>query len=278
MNSRSRVAPKAIKSQVLADLLAQFPSGDYEPVNEELRREVHAAMASEESFWTLSFDGVATGGKGGTGIVLTSKSGEKFYFSYKLDFHCSNNEAEYEALILGLIAAEKYSIKKIRIRGDSKLIVKQVSGQFVLKEPSLATYRTTVQRILDKFQKVEIEHVPRSDNKFSDTLATLGARVDIPEEEATIIIKKRTEPSIIPEDKDLPADWRREVLKQLISKVGKLTMAKLAQFIIIQGELYFRRGTGFLARCVGQQEASFRLQQIHEKSCGDEDISLYRRI
>ncbi|GMP49154.1 hypothetical protein CsSME_00016227 [Camellia sinensis var. sinensis] len=272
------VAPKAIKSQALADLLAQFPSGDYEPVNEELRGEVHAAMASEESFWTLSFDGAAAGEKGGTEIVLTSKSGEKLYLSYKLDFHCSNNEAEYEALILGLIAAEKHSIKKIRIRGDSKLIVKQVSGQFVLKEPALATYRTTVQRLLDKFQKVEIEHVPRSDNKFSDALATLGARVDIPEEEATIVIKKRAEPSIIPEDKGLPEDWREEVLEQLRSKVGKLTMAKLAQFTIIQGELYFRGGTGFLARCVGQQEASFRLQQIHEKSCEDGDISLYRRI
>ncbi|XP_028055668.1 uncharacterized protein LOC114259836 [Camellia sinensis] len=216
------VAPKAIKSQALADLLAQFPSGDYEPVNEKLRGEVHAAMASEESFWTLSFDGATAGGKRGTGIVLRSKSGEKFYLSYKLDFHCSNNEAKYEALMLGLIAAEKHGIKKIRIRGDSKLIVKQVSRQFVLKEPALATYRTTVQRLLDKFQKVEIEHVPRSDNKFSDALATLGARVDIPEEEATIVIKKRTEPSIIPEDKGLPEDWRGEVLEQLRSKVGKL--------------------------------------------------------
>ncbi|XP_028074192.1 uncharacterized protein LOC114276606 [Camellia sinensis] len=145
------VASKAIKSQALADLLAQFPSGDYEPVNEELRGEVHAAMASEESFWTLSFDGATRRGKGGTGIVLTRKSGEKLYLSYKLDFHCSNNEAEYEALILVLIAAEKHSIKKIQIRGDSKLIVKQVSRQFVLKEPALATYRTTVQRFLDKF-------------------------------------------------------------------------------------------------------------------------------
>ncbi|XP_028051582.1 uncharacterized protein LOC114256179 [Camellia sinensis] len=124
-----------------------------------------------------------------------------------------NNEAEYEALILGLIAVEKHSIKKIRIWGDSKLIVKQVSRQFVLKEPTLATYRTTIQRLLDKFQKVEIEHMPHSDNKFSDALATLGVRVDIPEEEATIVIKKRTEPSIIPKSKDLPKDWREEILE-----------------------------------------------------------------
>ncbi|XP_028123513.1 uncharacterized protein LOC114320651 [Camellia sinensis] len=166
-------------------------------------------MASEESFWTLSFDGATAGGKAGTGIVLISESGEKLYLSYKLDFQCLNNEAEYEALILGLIAAEKHSIKKIQIQGDSKL------------------------------EEVEIEHVPRSDNKFLDALTTLGARVDIPEEEATIVIKKRTEPLIIPEDKDLPEDWREEILEQLRSKVGKLTMAKLAQFIIIQGEIYF---------------------------------------
>ncbi|XP_028123762.1 uncharacterized protein LOC114320886 [Camellia sinensis] len=170
-------------------------------------------MVFKESFWTLSFDGAAAGGKGGTEIVLTRKSGEKLYLSYKLDFHCSNNEAEYEALIWGLIAAEKHSIKKIQIQGDSKLIVKQVSRQFVLKEPVLATYRTTIQRLLDKFQKFEIEHVPHSDNKFSDAFTTLGVRVDIPEEEVTIVIKKRTEPSIILENKDLPKDLREKILE-----------------------------------------------------------------
>ena len=81
--------------------------------------------------------------------------------------------------------------------------------------------------------------MPRSDNKFSDALATLGVIVDILEKEATIVIKKRTEPSIILEDKDLPEDWRREVLEQLRSKVGKLTMAKHAQLIIIKGKLNF---------------------------------------
>lgn len=115
----------------------------------------------------------------------------------------------------------------------------------------------TVQRLLEKFQKVEIEHVPRFDNKFSDALVTLGARVDIPEEEATIVIKKRIEPSIIPENKDILKDWRGEVLEQLINKVRKLTIDKLAQFIIIQGELYFQGNSRFLARCVGRQEVSF---------------------
>lgn len=52
--------------------------------------------------------------------MLTSASGNLFNLSYKLDFKCSNNEAEYEALLLGLFAAERYYIRRLKVRGDSK--------------------------------------------------------------------------------------------------------------------------------------------------------------
>lgn len=98
------VNPKAIKSQALADLLAQFPSGEHEPAEVSLPGAVHVSAAAVEAYWDLKFDGASGAEKGGAGITLTSE-GEKFHLSYKLDFECSNNEAEYEALILGLIAA-----------------------------------------------------------------------------------------------------------------------------------------------------------------------------
>lgn len=79
---------------------------------------MYATMYFKGGFWTLSFDGPTIGGKGGTGIVLTSKGGEKLYLSYKLDIYCSNNETKYEAIILGFIAAVKHNIKRIRIRED----------------------------------------------------------------------------------------------------------------------------------------------------------------
>ncbi|XP_028121464.1 uncharacterized protein LOC114318721 [Camellia sinensis] len=138
--------------------------------------------------------------KCGAGITLTSHEGEKFHLSYNLDFKCSNNEAEYEALILGLIAAQKKGLRKLKIWGDSKLVVKQTMGDFALKEPLLAPYRIVVQRLLTQFDNVQIQHTPRTHNRFPDALATLEAKVDIPDDSIAIVIKKITTPAVLAEE------------------------------------------------------------------------------
>ncbi|XP_028114047.1 uncharacterized protein LOC114312068 [Camellia sinensis] len=140
------VTSKAIKSQALADFLARFPSGEHELAEVHLPGEVHVSTAVVKTYWDLKFDGTSGVGKGGAGI--TSQEGEKFHLSYKLDFECSNNEAKYEALILGLIAAQKKGLHKLKIWGDSKLVVKQTMGDLTLKEPLLAPYHTIVQKLL----------------------------------------------------------------------------------------------------------------------------------
>jgi hypothetical protein len=63
-----------------------------------------------EGIWTLEFDGSRSSNGSGAGVVLTAPSGEVFYRSYRLEFDCTNNVAEYEALILGLnLAIDKGS-------------------------------------------------------------------------------------------------------------------------------------------------------------------------
>ncbi|XP_028113660.1 uncharacterized protein LOC114311696 [Camellia sinensis] len=171
------VTPKAIKSQALADLLAQFPSGEHEPAKVPLPGEVHVSTAAIETYWDLKFDGASDTEKCGAGITLTSQEGEKIHLSYKLDFEYSSNEAEYEALILGLIVAQKKGLRKLNIWGDSKLVVTQTMGDFALKEPLLAPYRTIVQRLLTQFDDVQIPYTPRTHNHFSDALATLGGQM-----------------------------------------------------------------------------------------------------
>lgn len=59
-------------------------------------------------------------------------------------FPLSNNEAECEALLIGLKAAKRHGIKKLKVFGDSELVIKQVGGTYEVKNPSLATYRATV--------------------------------------------------------------------------------------------------------------------------------------
>ena len=62
--------------------------------------------------------------------------------SFKLGFSCSNNVAEYEAYLTRLTIALSIRVKHMRVLGDSNLVVSQVKGDFVLKEQSLAAYRT----------------------------------------------------------------------------------------------------------------------------------------
>ena len=61
--------------------------------------------------------------------------------SFKLNFPCTNNTAEYEAYLMGLAIANEMGIKRLRMIGDSNLVFCQAKGEFALKEPSLAPYR-----------------------------------------------------------------------------------------------------------------------------------------
>ena len=75
-------------------------------------------------------------------LVLKSP-GEKHTFAYKLHFPCSNNDAEYESLVVGLKATKRIGIKKLKISGDSELVIRQIEGTYRVKNPSLAAYRAT---------------------------------------------------------------------------------------------------------------------------------------
>jgi hypothetical protein len=76
-----------------------------------------------EGIWTLEFDGSRSSNGSGAGVVLTAPSGEVFYHSYRLEFDCTNNVAEYEALILGLNLAINKGATILEVKGDSDLIV-----------------------------------------------------------------------------------------------------------------------------------------------------------
>ncbi|GAV71733.1 RVT_3 domain-containing protein, partial [Cephalotus follicularis] len=105
----------------------------------------------------------------GAGIILQSLDNVSTQLAYKLDFFCSNNETEYEASILGMLLAMEKGTKMIVVKGDSKLIIKQMIGEYGIKELALAEYRRIV--------KITLEHVPRTENKYTDTLATTASKV-----------------------------------------------------------------------------------------------------
>jgi ribonuclease HI len=124
-----------------------------------------------EGIWTLEFDGAHSSSGSGVGIVLTTPSKETFYYSYRLEYHCTNNIVEYEALILGLNLAIDKGVTHLRVIGDSDLIVSQVLLDFATKNERLKRYRDFARSIAKSFEIVSIKAVPREENYVADALA-----------------------------------------------------------------------------------------------------------
>jgi hypothetical protein len=93
---------KAIKSQILVDLVAEWMDTQFPPPQ------------IQAECWTLYFDGSVT--KTGAGLLFVSSLGEHMQYAVRLHFPASNNMAEYEALLCGLKIAIKISIKRLDVR------------------------------------------------------------------------------------------------------------------------------------------------------------------
>jgi ribonuclease HI len=123
--------------------------------------------------WQLFTDGASKGNPGpaGAGWVLTNDLNTAPVKGYKFLGQATNNEAEYQALILGLQQALFRSIEEIRIHMDSELLVRQLNGQYRVKNPRLALLFQQVRDLLLKFKKYAIIHIPREQNQEADRMA-----------------------------------------------------------------------------------------------------------
>ena len=109
----------------------------------------------------------------GAGIVVITPEGIKLEHSFWLGFKTSNNEAEYEALLVGLRVVSDLGAKEVEIYSNSLLIVNQVQGSFEAKDPWMMEYLQLVKQIVDHFQKVRVIQVAWGQNRHADSLATL---------------------------------------------------------------------------------------------------------
>jgi ribonuclease HI len=82
----------------------------------------------------------------------------------------ANINPEYHALIQGLEVASEKGCSEVEARGDSQLIVRQVTGEWQTKEPRLRELRDRVREVADEFEQFEIQHIPREDNREADAL------------------------------------------------------------------------------------------------------------
>ncbi|CAN5594695.1 hypothetical protein BH09PLA1_BH09PLA1_32480 [soil metagenome] len=125
---------------------------------------------------TVQFDGGSRGNPGpaGIGIVLRAKDGTPIRTLGRFIGKATNNVAEYRALITGLQEAQKLGAKNILIRGDSELIVKQMTGVYRVKHPDMISLYEQAQDLLSHFDSHKFEHNLRHHNELADRLANLA--------------------------------------------------------------------------------------------------------
>jgi ribonuclease HI len=130
---------------------------------------------SQKEIWTIHIDGASRGNPGPAA----------FAFVMRRDNHpaieeagcltkTTNNAAEYTALVRALERALELGAARLHIRSDSELLVKQMNGEYRVKQPDLKILYDQAKKLTDRFDEVRIAHVRRDDNRRADQLCNLA--------------------------------------------------------------------------------------------------------
>lgn len=124
----------------------------------------------------IHIDGGSRGNPGpaGAGVVIHREDGALIHESAHFLGEQTNNAAEYLALILALRRATRCESKAIRVNSDSQLLVRQITGEYQVKNPKLLEFYEQAQLLLIKIQRWTMRHIPREHNSCADKLANMA--------------------------------------------------------------------------------------------------------
>ena len=171
--------------------------------------------AVDQEYWIMYFNGSLMKKGAGAGLVFVSPLGVHMRYMVQLHFPSSNNTTEYEVLINGLRIAVELGIRRLDVRGDNQLVVNQVMKESSCHDAKMEAYYQEVRWLEDRFDGLELNHIPRRLNKAADMLAKAAY------------------------------DWRTLYLDYLLHNIlpaDKTKAQRLARhaksFVLVEGELY----------------------------------------
>jgi ribonuclease HI/transposase InsO family protein len=284
---------KAIKSQVLADFLAewvdtQLPTA---PIQAEL--------------WTMYFDGSLMKSGAGAGLLFISPLGKHVRYVLRLHFPASNNVAEYEALVNGLRITVELGVRRLDAHGDSQLVIDQVMKNSHYCDRKMEAYCDEVRCLEDKFRGLELNHVARRYNETADELAKIALGwTTVPPDvfsrdiyQPSVKLDDTPEPEETSAQPEVPSaaegdalriegerngvapnqNWQTPYLEYLLrgelplNKAEARRLARRAKSFVLPGdekELYHCSPSGILQRCISVAQGQKLLQEIDSGACG----------
>ncbi|XP_045798024.1 uncharacterized protein LOC123892265 [Trifolium pratense] len=283
---------RAVKGQIVADFLADHSVA-----------EVSITYVESEP-WMLYFDGSRHKHSTGIRILIISPLRIPTKFKYKINGTCSNNEAEYEALIAGLKILLDLGAKHVKIRGDSELIIKQLTKEYKCIQERLMKYFIIAFSLLKRFDSCDIQHVPRIENQEANDLAQIASGYKLTKEklEELVEIKEKlitceamphqlganeqsvetnyemvdthfdevmTEIFVI--DNLTDSDWRQPIVNYLENPAGiteRKVKYRALSYTIMGNELFKKTPEGVLLKCLSENEAYVAISNAHSGACG----------
>jgi hypothetical protein len=197
-----------------------------------------------------------------------------------LQFQCTNNIAEYEAVLLGLRKLKAMGIRRAILKSDSKVITGHVDKSSKAKDHKLEKYLDTIQRMEASFKGFSVKNIPRGDNEKSRLVSQIsGTGAPTPLE---VIFKTLKAPSVELMERDVltispvhSEDWRTKIVSFLQGNYPsddevyiKRLQARTRPYVIIEGELFKQGVCSPLLKCLSRAEGQELMREIHSRICG----------
>jgi ribonuclease HI len=123
--------------------------------------------------FSIHTDGASRGnpGEAGIGVVISDERGKTLKELKSYLGMTTNNVAEYRAVLLALGKAFELGADRVTLSLDSELVVRQITGEYKVREAHLKPLHRQALDLLQRFSKYRILHIPREENRRADQLA-----------------------------------------------------------------------------------------------------------
>jgi ribonuclease HI len=219
----------------LANFIADWTPG----AQEEVTKDAEAWIVFCDGSWGTFGAGAAT--------VLVAPSKVRTCYAARLDFSCTNNIAEYEALLLGLRKIKAMGIRRVILKTDSQVISGHVDKSSKARDQKLEKYLDTAQRLEASFEGFSVKNIPREENEHADLLEKSVAQgLPLPSEVFFETIKAPSvelmERAVLTISHVHSEDWRTEIISFLQGNClsddkvyNKRMEARTRPYVIIEG-------------------------------------------
>ena len=189
----------------------------------------------------------------------------------------TNNEAEYEALVVGLDLAKAAGAENMIVHCDSQVITSQIKDDYECRNERIKKYLEEMKNQISSLE-VKFVQIPREENEYADRLAKVASTEFMSTSKqilSFVQISSLIDNEVQMQEVNFEENWTKPLIAYLRSGIlpnGKDAARKLkvqaSRFVLLRDVLYKRGFSQPYMRCLSHDEANYVMKEVHEGMCG----------